>query len=183
MSDAAPLGADDAEELVEVEDAEEAVEAEATADEELADEDLPEPTPLELAEAARDMHLADLQRLSAEFANFRKQAERRNAEIGAVARGALAEKMLPVLDACDLALGHGADDVAPIHTSLVQALESAGLEVLDPAGEPFDPNRHEAVLHEPAEDGDEGQVVAEVLRRGYAWEGRVLRPAMVRVRG
>ncbi|MBQ90839.1 MAG: hypothetical protein CL441_05360, partial [Acidimicrobiaceae bacterium] len=65
MSDAAPLGADDAEELVEVEDAEEALEAEATADgefadEEFADEDLPEPTPLELAEAARDMHLADL---------------------------------------------------------------------------------------------------------------------------
>jgi len=138
---------------------------------------------LAATEAERDGYLGDLQRVTAEFANFRKQAERRNAEIGAVARGALAEKMLPVLDACDLALGHGADDVAPIHTSLVQALESAGLEVLDPAGEPFDPNRHEAVLHEPTEDGDEGQVVAEVLRRGYAWEGRVLRPAMVRVRG
>ena len=138
---------------------------------------------LAATEAERDGHLADLQRVSAEFANFRRQAERRNVEISAVARSGLAEKLLPVLDACDLALEHGAGDVAPIHTSLVQALESAGLEVLDPDGEPFDPNNHEAVLHEPADEGAEGQVVAEVLRRGYAWEGRVLRPAMVRVRG
>ena len=138
---------------------------------------------LAATEAERDGYLGDLQRVTAEFANFRRQAERRNAEIGALARGGLAEKLLPVLDACDLAVEHGADDVAPIRASLVQALETAGLEVLDPDGEPFDPNRHEAVLHEPAADGDEGQVVAEVLRRGYAWEGRVLRPAMVRVRG
>ena len=138
---------------------------------------------LAATEAERDGYLGDLQRVTAEFANFRRQAERRNAEIGALARGGLAEKLLPVLDACDLAVEHGADDVAPIRASLVQALETAGLEVLDPDGELFDPNRHEAVLHEPAADGDEGQVVAEVLRRGYAWEGRVLRPAMVRVRG
>ncbi|MBR11615.1 MAG: nucleotide exchange factor GrpE [Acidimicrobiaceae bacterium] len=138
---------------------------------------------LAATEAERDGYLGDLQRVTAEFANFRRQAERRNAEIGVLARGGLAEKLLPVLDACDLAVEHGADDVAPIRSSLVQALETAGLEVLDPDGEPFDPNRHEAVLHEPAADGDEGQVVAEVLRRGYAWEGRVLRPAMVRVRG
>ena len=105
--------------------------------------------------------------------------------VGATSRGTgLGRRLIrPVLDACDLAVEHGADDVAPIRASLVQALETAGLEVLDPDGEPFDPNRHEAVLHEPAADGDEGQVVAEVLRRGYAWEGRVLRPAMVRVRG
>ena len=138
---------------------------------------------LAVVEAERDGYLGDLQRVTAEFANFRRQAERRNAEIGALARGGLAEKLLPVLDACDLALEHGADDVATIRASLVQALETAGLEVLDPAGEPFDPNRHEAVLHEPAAEGDEAQVVAEVLRRGYAWDGRVLRPAMVRVRG
>jgi len=138
---------------------------------------------LAATETERDGYLSDLQRVTAEFANFRRQAERRNAEIGALARGGLAEKLLPVLDACDLAVEHGADDVAPIRASLVQVLETAGLEVLDPDGEPFDPNRHEAVLHESAADGDEGQVVAEVLRRGYAWEGRVLRPAMVRVRG
>ena len=137
-------------------------------------------------EGERDGYLVDLQRVTAEFANFRKQVEKRSAAVSARARGDLVEKILPVLDACDLAVEHGADDVTPIRTSLVQVLEPAGLEVLDPLGEPFDPTRHEAVLHEPAddpEDVDVGQVVVGVLRRGYVWDGRVLRPAMVRVRG
>ena len=137
-------------------------------------------------EDERDGYLVDLQRVTAEFANFRKQVEKRSAAVSARARGDLVEKILPVLDACDLAVEHGADDVTPIRTSLVQVLEPAGLEVLDPLGEPFDPTRHEAVLHEPAddpEDVDVGQVVVGVLRRGYVWDGRVLRPAMVRVRG
>jgi len=136
-----------------------------------------------ILEAERDSYLGDLQRVSAEFANFRKQAEKRSIEVAAVARGALAERLLPVLDACDLAIGHGDDGVVPIRSSLVNALEPAGLEVLDPVGQAFDPTRHEAVLHEPAEAGDDGLVVVEVLRRGYAWSGRVLRPAMVKVRG
>ena len=137
-------------------------------------------------EGERDGYLVDLQRVTAEFANFRKQVEKRSAAVSARARGDLVEKILPVLDACDLAVEHGADDVIPIRTSLVQVLEPAGLEVLDPLGEPFDPTRHEAVLHEPADDPDDvdvGQVVVGVLRRGYVWDGRVLRPAMVRVRG
>lgn len=138
---------------------------------------------LELVTAERDQHLDGLQRVSAEFANFRKQAEKRSIEVAAVARGALAERLLPVLDACDLAIEHGADAVVPIRSSLVNALEPAGLEVLDPVDQPFDPTLHEAVLHVPAEDGDDVQVVVEVLRRGYAWSGRVLRPAMVKVRG
>ena len=137
-------------------------------------------------EGERDGYLVDLQRVTAEFANFRKQIEKRSAAVSARARGDLVEKILPVLDACDLAVEHGADDVTPIRMSLVQVLEPAGLEVLDPLGEPFDPTRHEAVLHEPADDPDDvdvGQVVVGVLRRGYVWDGRVLRPAMVRVRG
>jgi len=137
-------------------------------------------------EGERDGYLVDLQRLKADFANYRKQVEKRSAAVSARARGDLVEKILPVLDACDLAVEHGADDVTPIRTSLVQVLEPAGLEVLDPLGEPFDPTRHEAVLHEPADDPDDvdvGQMVVEVLRRGYVWDGRVLRPAMVRVRG
>jgi molecular chaperone GrpE len=137
-------------------------------------------------EGERDGYLSDLQRVTAEFANFRKQVEKRSASVSARARGDLVEKILPVLDACDLAVEHGTDDVIPIRTTLVQVLEPAGLEVLDPLGEPFDPTRHEAVLHEPADDPDDvdvGQMVVEVLRRGYVWDGRVLRPAMVRVRG
>ena len=83
-------------------------------------------------EGERDSYLDDLQRVSAEFANFRKQAEKRSVEVAAVARGALAERLLPVLDACDLAIEHGDDGVVQIRSSLVNALEPAGLEVLDP---------------------------------------------------
>ena len=59
-------------------------------------------------------------------------------------------------------------------------LEKQGLVKLAPEGEAFDPNHHEAVAHDP---GDGESVVSEVLRPGYVWKGRVLRPAMVRVRG
>ncbi len=57
-----------------------------------------------------------------------------------------------------------------------------GLERIDPAGAPFDPNESDAVAHEDA-DGEAGPVVSEVLRAGYRWKGRVVRPAMVKVRG
>jgi len=73
-------------------------------------------------EGERDGYLVDLQRVTAEFANFRKQVEKRSAAVSARARGDLVEKILPVLDACDLAVEHGADDVTPIRTSLVQVL-------------------------------------------------------------
>ena len=147
-------------------------------------EELPEPTPLEIAEAAREMYLADLQRVSAEFANFRKQADKRNAEVAGRARSDVAERLLPVLDACDLAIDHGADGVEAIRSALVAALEPVGLAVIAPLATPFDPNRHDAVVHEPTgDDTPTCQVVTEVLRRGYGWQGRVLRPAMVKGRG
>ena len=61
------------------------------------------------------------------------------------------------------------------------ALAKAGLEAIDCQGKSFDPAEHDAVLHEP---GDEGTpMVSEVLRTGYRWHGKVLRPAMVKVRG
>jgi molecular chaperone GrpE len=93
----------------------------------------------------------------------------------------LVEKLLPTLDACDAAITHGADDVAPVLATLLGALEREGLERLDPHGDAFDPNQHEAVIHE---EGDaDAPVVDAVLRTGYAWKGRVIRPAMVKVRG
>jgi molecular chaperone GrpE len=138
---------------------------------------------LEAVTAERDSHLADLQRVSAEFANFRKQASKRQSDMVGHAASGLAEKLLPVLDACDAALSHGADDVVPIHNALLDVLRRAGLETVEATGEVFDPERHEAVMHEPADDDAAEPLVAEVLRAGYAWNGRVLRPAMVRVRG
>jgi len=86
-----------------------------------------------------------------------------------------------VLDACDAAIIHDATDVGPISKMLLETLLKEGLEPMVPEGELFDPTLHEAVLHEP---GDGGQpTVVESLRTGYRWKGRVLRPAMVKVRG
>ena len=76
--------------------------------------------------------------------------------------------------------------MGPLHSALLDTLTEAGLEVISPAGERFDPNYHEAVLHTTAETDDEASgepIVTDVLRTGYAWSGRVLRPAVVGVRG
>ena len=74
-----------------------------------------------------DRYLADLQRVSAEFANFRKQANRRNAEATTGARADLAGRLLPILDACDAAISQGADDVVAIRKAMLDALEPVGL--------------------------------------------------------
>lgn len=136
---------------------------------------------LETVTAERDSHLADLQRLTAEFANFRRQATRRQTETIEHAASGLAEKLLPVLDACEAAVAHGATDVEPIHGTLVDALRREGLERVAAVGDPFDPELHEAVMHVDGDSG--GPVIAEVMRSGYVWNGRVLRPAMVKVEG
>ena len=133
----------------------------------------------------RDGYLNDLQRVTAEFSNFRKQSAKRSTEFNSRSQAELIEKLLPVLDACDLAIEHGANDVAPIREALISAFEPSGLQVIDPLDLNFDPTCHEAVLHESAEDDKESseQIVTEVMRRGYIWIDKVLRPAMVKVRG
>ena len=138
---------------------------------------------LERTAAERDDYLDKWRRNQADFENSRKRLIRDAADAGARATEALVEKLLPVLDACDGAISHGATEVEPIFATLLGSLEKEGLTRLDPDGEAFDPNLHEAVLHEPAGDGDEGTVVSDVLRPGYVWKGRVVRPAMVKVRG
>jgi molecular chaperone GrpE len=133
--------------------------------------------------AQRDDYLDALRRVQADFENFKKQTIRRNTELIERAAEGLVDKLLPVLDACDAALAHGANDVKPIRDSMLDVLAKEGLVPIRPDGEPFDPAHHEAVVHDPADTGDAGPVVTEVLRAGYQWKGRVLRPAMVRVRG
>ena len=135
--------------------------------------------------AQRDEYLALAQRLQAEFENYKKGVGKRIAQDTDNATGRLVEALLPVLDACDGALTHGHEDVKPIYEAIMDALERAGLVLLYPAGEAFDPNHHEAVQHEPGEDDDDEHhpTVSEVFRSGYTWKGRVLRPAMVKVKG
>jgi molecular chaperone GrpE len=134
---------------------------------------------LELLLAEREQYLDAYRRAQADFENYRKQAQKRQDDAVVRALGSFVEKLLPVLDACDAALAHGATEVEPVLAALYGALGKEGLERIDPKGAPFDPAEAEAVLHEPAEGGE--QVVSEVLRAGYRWRGRVLRPAMVKV--
>ena len=134
---------------------------------------------LELLLAERKQYLDAYRRAQADFENYRKQAQKRQEDAVVRALGSFVEKLLPVLDACDAALAHGATEVEPVLAALYGALGREGLERIDPKGAPFDPAEAEAVLHEPGEDGE--QVVSEVLRAGYRWRGRVLRPAMVKV--
>ena len=140
---------------------------------------------LAAVQAERDSYLADSQRLAADFANFRKQSEKRVADAAATQSAGLVRDLIPVLDACDSALVQDPDSAAgPIRSALIGELEKNGLELLAPAeGEAFDPEMHEAVMHEPATDESDGPVVAEILRAGYLWKGRVVRPAMVKVIG
>lgn len=135
--------------------------------------------------AERDSYLADSQRLAADFANFRKQSERRVSEAAASQSAGLVRDLIPVLDACDSALVQDPESAAgPIRSALITELEKNGLELLAPSdGSPFDPELHEAVMHEPGSGETEGPVVSEILRAGYLWKGRVVRPAMVKVVG
>lgn len=137
---------------------------------------------LERVTGERDQYLDASRRLQAEFENYKKQVGKREIEARERANDSLVGELLPVLDAFDGAVANGAEDVVPMRTSFLDALAKHGLERIDPSDAPFDPNLHEAVLHEDADDTD-GPVVAEVMRAGYVWKGRVLRPAMVRTRG
>jgi molecular chaperone GrpE len=132
--------------------------------------------------AQRDEYLALAQRLQAEFENYKKQTMKRNTEVVEHAGSQLASKLLPVLDAFDNAIIQGIDGISPIHKALFDVLQKEGLEVIDTDGVVFDPNLHEAVMHEAADD-DAEPVVSDTLRTGYLWKGRVLRPAMVKVKG
>ena len=164
--DDGPYEAEDIDE--QAEEAEEAVEADIDA--------------LAHLTAQRDEYLNALRHLQADFENYRKRMLRQQTEHTERAAESLVAKLLPVLDGFELAVAHGHPDLEPVYRSLVTVLEQEGLERIDAEGSSFDPSLHEAVAHEPSE-GDDGPEVAEVMRAGYCFKGRVLRPAMVKVRG
>jgi molecular chaperone GrpE len=151
--------------------------AAADVDDEASDLDADEQVVRERAE-----YLDALRRLQADFENYRKRAFKQQSDAIEFATGRLVEDLLPVLDACEAGIEHGDEGVTAVFTALLGALERSGLQRVDPVGQPFDPNTHEAVLHEPGEGGDE-PVVVEVMRPGYLWKERTLRAAMVKVRG
>jgi molecular chaperone GrpE len=135
--------------------------------------------------ADTDALLAELDQLKnlvmrqqADFENFRKRSTNQTATEVDRATGRLAEAFLPVLDAAEAAFVQHPDEVGPLLNVLLAELRKHGLEALDLEQQPFDPEVADAVAHEPGDGGD--VVVAEVLRSGYRWKGKTLRPAMVR---
>jgi molecular chaperone GrpE len=138
---------------------------------------------LDSLQRERDDYLDTLRRLQADFDNYRKRTLKQQTDILERAAQGIVEKLLPVLDAGDLAVSHGGEDVVPVVSLLMETLQKEGLEKVDPSeGTPFDPTVHEAVAHEPASE-DGGPQVLTLLRCGYRWKGNLLRPAMVTVRG
>lgn len=127
---------------------------------------------------------ADLQRVHAEYANYRKRVERDRELIKSNAIGGVLAELLSVLDDVDRARQHGELDGAfrSVGESLESIVARLGLERFGAAGEQFDPNIHEALTHEASDEVSEPTVVA-VYQPGYRYSDRVLRPARVAVAG
>jgi len=129
-----------------------------------------------------DERTRDLQRVTAEYANYRKRVDRDRGAAAEQTTGAVLSALLPVLDDIDRAREHG-DLVGPFATvaeSLTAATGKFGLVGFGEKGDPFDPTRHEAVAHQTSADVTEPTCV-EVMRRGYTLGERLLRPALVAV--
>jgi molecular chaperone GrpE len=139
---------------------------------------------LAAAQKERDEYLDALQRLKAEFDNYRKRVAGEPEEMGARAGKRVVEQLVPVLDDLERALEFAAaheeaqleDGVRLVHRALADALAKEGLAEIETDG-PFDPHTQEALLSQPSE-ADEG-VVIQVLQKGYKLGDRVLRPARV----
>lgn len=127
-----------------------------------------------------------LLRRRAEFENYRRRVERERALIADEAVGELLTELLPTIDNLERAATAEGDEqsvregVGLILRTLQGLLGARGVDVEDPAGQPFDPERHQALAHEPAPGHPDGTIV-EVFQKGYLLGGRLLRPALVKV--
>ncbi len=131
----------------------------------------------------RPEYLGDLVRLQAEFENYRKRMLREQTAMAQRASARVVERLLPILDNLERAMGHGegGPGVEMTAKELRKVLEEEGLEEIESEGRPFDPHVHEA-FEVVEDDGVAEPTVRDVLRRGYRLKGQVLRPAMVQVR-
>jgi molecular chaperone GrpE len=143
---------------------------------------------LEAAQKQAAEYREHLQRLAAEFDNYRKRVLKEQTRAVEMAAEPLVRRLLEVLDEFELALMaaeqkpdfdrflHG---VELVYAKLKEILRSEGLERIEAEGKPFDPSLHEALMQGGGAEGD--PVVADVLRPGYTMKGRVIRPAGVKV--
>ncbi len=132
--------------------------------------------------------LDSLQRLKADFDNYRKRMIREQTRILETAEADLIKKLLPVMDNLERALESSKEGdskglregVSMVLELMLETLGKEGLEVIDPGGEQFDPEYHEAMMVVETEDCPEGTII-DVVQKGYRFNGVLLRPAMVRV--
>jgi molecular chaperone GrpE (heat shock protein) len=153
------------------------------------DRDRPEGgSELEAARRQAGEYREHLQRLQAEFDNYRKRVLKEQTRAVEMAAEPLVRRLLEVLDDFELALmaaGQKPDfdrflhGVELVYAKLVETLRAEGVERIEADGHPFDPNVHEALMQTGEADGE--PVVDDVLRQGYTMRGRVIRPAGVRV--
>jgi molecular chaperone GrpE len=146
-----------------------------------------EPAPADPQPSA-DENLAALQRMAADFANYRKRNEAERADYTKFAKSDLIAKLLDILDAYDRALATVPDELKAsswadgmwlIERKLRSILEAEGLQAIDSLGKPFDPYEHEAIAHVES-DEPEGTVIQE-HQKAYRLHDRIIRPAMVTV--
>jgi molecular chaperone GrpE len=144
---------------------------------------------LETAKTQAAEYLDGWQRARAEFANYKKRIEKEQADMYQNAAGRILARYLEVLDDFDRALkdqpvegeaAQWAEGVSLIYRKFKAVLEAEGVTRIEAEGQPFDPNLHEAVMHDDSQDHASGHVV-EVLRQGYKIGERVIRPALVKV--
>ena len=134
----------------------------------------------------RDALRDQLLRRRADFENYRRRAERDRQQAGQEAVAAFLRELIPSLDNLERALESAGEEaslregVELTYRGLRSLLESHGVVAQDPTGQPFDPNKHQALLHEAVPGFEEGTVV-EVFRKGYTLHDRLLRPALVKV--
>ena len=157
--------------------------------------DVTEAMSSEQADGGSDQQLTEQRdkylRLAAEYDNFRKRAGKERQEAGQRAQGDLVKQLIDALD--DLArfahvdpatvdavtVVQGADMV---EKKLLKALQSAGLQIIHPLDQPFDPSQHEAVMTEPALSPEDDHMVGRVFQSGYRFGSQLLRPARVVVK-
>jgi len=126
-------------------------------------------------------------RVSAEFENFKKRAEKENIETGKFANERLVKDLIPVLDNLDRAIEHGreTEDIKTLlegvemtYKGFLTVLEKFGVKPIEALGAEFDPNLHEAVMVQQDADQPPGRVLTQI-QRGYQLHNRLVRPAMV----
>ncbi|MGD2201526.1 MAG: nucleotide exchange factor GrpE [Candidatus Bathyarchaeota archaeon] len=142
---------------------------------------------LEDMKETSDRYLNQLKYVKADLENLQKRTQKSIDEALEKANGRIMMRLLTILDELDLAISaaknHDGDileGVEMVRGNMWKLLESEGVETIEATGKPFDPNLHEAVLEAEVDSVNDGYI-AEELRRGYRYKGRVLRPSMVKV--